>query len=106
MLVWQGQTIGVDVPCSGIRMGWTALFLALTGAGLSGLGWWRTGAVALAALGMAVLANAMRVIALFGVEALGWSEREGLHAGIGVMLFVVLTIGIMVGIWIIKPRPA
>ena len=106
MLVWQGQAIGVDVPCSGIRMGWTALFLALTGAGLSGLGWWRTGAATLAALGMAILANAMRVIALFGIEVLGLSGRAGLHSVIGVMLFLMLTIGIMAGIWMLKPRPA
>lgn len=106
MLVWQGQAIGVDVPCSGIRMGWTALFLALAGAGFYGLGWWRTGAAALVALGLAVLANALRVVALFGVVALGWSERAGLHAGIGVVLFVLLAAGLVAGLRLLKPRPA
>ncbi len=105
ILVWQGQAIGVDVPCSGIRMGWTALLLALTGAGLYGLGWWRTLAVALAALLMAILANALRVIVLFGAEALSWPERSGLHGGIGVMLFVMLTVGILAVIRMLKPRP-
>lgn len=104
MLAWQGQTIGVDVPCSGIRMGWTALFLALTGAGLSGLGWVRTGVAAIIAFGLAVLANALRVVALFGVEASGWSDRAGLHAGIGVMLFVMLAAGILACIIMLNPR--
>lgn len=106
VLAWQGQAIGVDVPCSGIRMGWTAVFLAFTGAGLSGLGWWRTCAVAFAAMVIAILANALRVVILFGVETIGWSERGGLHAGIGVILFVVVAAGVLAFVLILKPRPA
>ncbi len=94
MLIWQGETIGVDVPCSGIRMGWMGLYLGLAAAGLTELGWWRTLALLAAAGLLVVAANTFRVAGLFVVQALGFGDRPTLHAGIGVMLFLLVAIGI------------
>ena len=94
MLDWAGRSIGVDVPCSGIRMGWAGLYMALAGTGLAGLGWGRTLTAAAGAMILVVAANAVRVVVLFGLEAFGLGGRPVLHAGIGIMLFILLALGI------------
>jgi exosortase/archaeosortase family protein len=94
LLMLDGKGVGVDAACNGIRMGWAALFMALTLAGLSGLGWRRTAAAAAGALVLVVLVNALRVAILFSLDVFGLGGRPVLHAGIGVMLFIALAAGL------------
>jgi exosortase/archaeosortase family protein len=94
LLTVDGQGVGVDAACSGIRMGWAGLYLALTLAGLAGLGWRRTAAACAGAGILVLLLNAVRVAALFAVDAFGLGGHPVLHAGTGVMLFVFLAAGL------------
>ncbi|MES2300218.1 MAG: archaeosortase/exosortase family protein [Pseudomonadota bacterium] len=89
MLAWNGTLVAIDAPCSGVKMLWAGLYLALALAAVQGLNARRSAlALALAAI-VLVLANAMRAAALFYVEtgliALpGWA-----HQGAGLVSFVL-----------------
>lgn len=71
LLTLPGCPVWVDAPCSGIRMLWGGLWLALVLCGLGGLGWWRTAAAAGVAVVAVVAANGLRVT----------FEGEVLHEG-------------------------
>jgi exosortase/archaeosortase family protein len=105
LLNWSGRPVAVDAACSGLRMGWTALYLALAGAGLAGLGWGRSVVVVAGAAGLAVMVNALRVVVLFGIEAAGLGGRPFLHAGIGVAMFIALAVGVVGLLRLLKARP-
>ena len=106
LLTLNGNGVGVDAACSGIRMGWAALFLALALAGLSGLGWRRTAAAAAGALALILAVNALRVAALFGIDAFGLGGRPVLHAGVGVVLFLALAAAILAWVRRLGRRPS
>lgn len=106
LLTLNGSGVGVDAACSGIRMGWAALLLALALAGLSGLGWRRTAAAVAGALALVLAANALRVAALFGIDAFGLGGRPVLHAGAGVALFLALAAGILAWVRRLGRRPS
>lgn len=97
LLILEGQGVGVDAACNGIRMGWTALFLALFLCGLHRLGYGRTTLAVAGSLILVVLLNALRVAVLFGLDWFGL-ERPVLHTGVGVMLFVILAAAVVLGI--------
>lgn len=97
-LRWGSMLIAIDAPCSGVRMLWTGLFLALALAAV----WRLTPARTLAAVGLALIAvllgNVLRATALFFPEAgllhlPGWG-----HAGIGVVSFLLVAAGIAWGV--------
>jgi exosortase/archaeosortase family protein len=98
LLSMQGHGVGVDAACSGIQMGWSAVYLALALCGLAGLGWRRTAAAVAWAGVLVLVVNALRVAALFGVEIFGLGGRPLLHAGVGVMLFLALAAGAAGGV--------
>jgi exosortase/archaeosortase family protein len=87
-LVIGSETILVDAPCSGARMLWVGLFLAVTLACVLRLGAGRT--VWACALGVAVilLGNALRVCALTLVERGRLPGPPWLHEGVGVASFI------------------
>jgi len=93
-LRWSGGLVEVDVPCSGIRMLWAGLYLALTAACAYNAGWRRT-CVIVAAMAVAVIAgNALRTAGLFYLEAgllpIPQMASHALHAGAGLVVFAAI----------------
>ncbi len=83
------RLVMIDAPCSGVHMLWTALLLALCLAALGRLDRRRTALLVVAAVGVAVTANALRTAALFFPESGLLVLPPGSHTGIGVVTFVL-----------------
>ena len=90
-LQWQGQTVLVDLPCSGTRGLLLLLLLYVALAALTRPTWRRAGEGALLALAAATLGNSLRIVALaVGLvhhEALGGIDAlaEPWHSTIGLI---------------------
>ncbi len=85
-LRWGGHLVSVDPPCSGLRMLWMALFLVALLAWRREWGWRTTAQRGLEALALTVLANAVRVAALFLVAV--WHLPAWLHEPVGGVCFL------------------
>ena len=90
-LRWSGGLVEIDVPCSGIRMLWAGLYLALTAACMFNAGWRRTGAIVAAAVVAVIVGNAFRTAGLFYLEAgllpVPEAASQAVHAGAGLVVF-------------------
>jgi exosortase/archaeosortase family protein len=90
-LRWAGGLVEVDVPCSGIRMLWAGLYLALAAACMRNTGWLRTGATVAGAVVTVILGNALRTAGLFYLEAgmlpVPPVASDVVHAGAGLVVF-------------------
>ncbi|MBI2811744.1 MAG: archaeosortase/exosortase family protein [Candidatus Melainabacteria bacterium] len=85
--------VGIDPPCSGIKMLWVALYLSATCASLRGLRSPQTLKLLAISLPAAIVANALRVSSLFYVES-GIVPVSGVwhtlvHSGVGVAIFAL-----------------
>lgn len=89
-LAWNEKLVLVDAPCSGVRMIWGALLMALATAVLRGFGPVRTSVVVAAGLLAAVGANSLRAAALFFTEA-GLVALPGAHDAVGVLVFAAIS---------------
>jgi exosortase/archaeosortase family protein len=87
-LVIGPEVILVDVPCSGARMLWVGLFLAVTLAWLLKLGAARTLLACALAMGAILFGNALRVSALTFIEHRHLPGPSWLHEGVGVSSFI------------------
>lgn len=85
-LVFDGAVLGVDAPCSGIRMLWMSCFFGAVVAGMLDLRWWP--AITLVACSgiVALLANSLRATLLFFPEAELVHLPSWCHEGTGLML--------------------
>lgn len=90
LLDWQGQLISIDVPCSGVKMLWAAMYLTYTLAALYGFGILKTASAIGLALGMVVLGNAVRAAALFYTETGIVNLPPGAHTAIGLVVFAAV----------------
>ncbi|HKE94932.1 MAG TPA: archaeosortase/exosortase family protein [Povalibacter sp.] len=89
LLLWNGESIAIDAPCSGIRMLWTGAYLCLLLAAWMRLTACRTVALAVATLVIVVAANILRATSLFYVEA-GLVAAPGfVHAAVGLVMFLL-----------------
>ncbi len=90
-LRWSGGLVEVDVPCSGIRMLWAGLYLALAAACVYECRPWRTCAVMAAAVGAVIVGNALRTAAIFHLETgllpVAAGAADAVHAGAGLVVF-------------------
>jgi len=105
-ILWAGTPVWVDAPCSGIRMLWGGLWLALTAAGLLGLSWRRTGILLVLTVVVVTLANMLRVAALCLTSMAVLPPGEPLHTGMGVAVFAA---GALLIVWLVRmlaARPA
>lgn len=102
-LVWNGQTVGVDAPCSGIKMLWTGLLLILSLAALHRLNWPRTILAVISGIVLIVLGNALRATLLFTKEAGIVTLPDWTHEGIGLAVFAALVFGL--SWWFGRLRP-
>lgn len=89
-LVWQGEMVQFDAPCSGVSMLWAGLLLTFLGCILLRLPAARMLAATLATLALAVAGNALRAASLFYVEAgLIADAPAWWHDGIGLAAFAL-----------------
>ena len=87
VLLWQGDPILVDAPCSGIRMLWVGMAMFCIGAARAGLRWRPFLAGFAVAVAVIVAANSVRCALVF-VEEAGIAEvPEGWHTGVGLAVF-------------------
>lgn len=93
-LLWAGERVIVDAPCSGLHMAWSGAFVAATVGCWLKLPWsetvrlfrW-TGAIIFAA-------NLIRSMVLFMMGAGLWRLPSFAHEGIGLVLFAVAVVAI------------
>ena len=89
-LLWQGHTVLVDAPCSGVRMLWTGAALACVVALYRDAIGWRSLMTLLLLSGAAALfANVLRAAALFVLETRDAPVSELLHSGVGAATFAL-----------------
>jgi exosortase/archaeosortase family protein len=89
-LVWQGEMVQFDAPCSGVSMLWAGLLLTLLGCVLLRLSPTRMLIGLAAALALAIAGNALRAGSLFYVEAgLVADAPAWWHDGIGLAAFAL-----------------
>ena len=86
-LQWNGQTIAIDAPCSGVKMLWTGAYLSFALAAMMRLSDLRTFALVLLAAVVVIVANAFRAASLFYLEAGLIQAPEQLHDAIGLVMF-------------------
>jgi exosortase/archaeosortase family protein len=95
-LLWQGHTVLVDAPCSGVRMLWTAATLACVVAlHRASIGWRSLITLLLLAGVAALLANVLRAVALFVLETRDAPVPQLLHTGIGAATFALTAVSIV-----------
>jgi exosortase/archaeosortase family protein len=89
-LVWQGEMVQFDAPCSGVSMLWAGLLLTLLGCIILRLSAARMLTALAAAAALAVAGNALRAASLFYVEAgLIADAPAWWHDGIGLAAFAL-----------------
>jgi len=86
-LVWRGEMIQFDAPCSGVNMLWAGLLLTLMGCVLFRFGAIRVMVAVAISLVLAIATNVLRATSLFYVEAgfipqapASWHEAIGIAA--------------------------
>jgi len=98
-LVWRGEMIQFDAPCSGVNMLWAGLLLTLMGCVLFRFGAIRVMIAVAASLVLAIGCNVLRAASLFYVEAgLIPSAPSWWHEGIGLAAFVLSSV---VTLWLL-----
>jgi exosortase/archaeosortase family protein len=108
-LLWRGETVQFDAPCSGVNMLWAGLLLTLMGCVLLRLSAPKVAlAVALSVI-LVIAGNVLRAASLFYIEAGLVPDAPGWwHEGIGIAAFVLSS---AVTLWLLarlrhRPVPA
>ncbi len=86
-LQWNGQSIAIDAPCSGVKMLWTGAYLSFSLSAMMRLSAPRTVTLTLLTVVVVIIANAIRATSLFYVEAGIFEGPELLHDAIGLVMF-------------------
>ncbi len=95
-LRWADHLIAVDAPCSGIRMLWAAMYLALALACFRACSSRRTVAACAVALAAILAANVLRSTTLVHLEAAGRHVPGCVHEGVGIAAFALAAAAIVV----------
>ena len=90
-LIWRGEMVQFDAPCSGVNMLWAGLLLTLVACVLFRLSAPRTAVAATVCVAVTIVANALRAASLFYVEAgfLPWATPPWWHEGAGLVAFAM-----------------
>jgi len=98
-LVWHGEMVQFDAPCSGVNMLWAGLLLALMGCVLLRLPALKVMLAVGLSVTLAIAGNVLRAASLFYVEAGLLPDAPGWwHDGIGIMAF---TLSAAVTLWLL-----
>ena len=97
-LVWRGEMVQFDAPCSGVNMLWGGLLITLAACLILRLGVVKTTAAIVLSIVMTTFANVLRTTSLFYIEAGVISgAQDWWHEGIGLVAFA-LAAATMLGI--------
>ncbi len=91
-LLWKGNAVGVDPPCSGVEMLWVGLFLVAFFGAFRRYSPGRFIVVMAVGAGAIVGANCLRVAMLFIKESGMLNLPAWTHEGIGIVIFVALVL--------------
>lgn len=94
LLCWNGHAVGIDTPCSGIKMLWAGFYMTAI---MSCFFRWRQGRslfFCLITLVVVILGNTLRATALFYVEAGRIALPAWIHQGIGLCVFILIVLAI------------
>jgi exosortase/archaeosortase family protein len=92
-LIWRGEMIQFDAPCSGVNMLWAGLLLTLMGCVLFRFGALKVMIALALSLVLAIACNVLRAASLFYVEAgLIPQAPAWWHEGIGIAAFTLSAI--------------
>jgi exosortase len=95
-MTWQGKSVLVDAPCSGVRMLWAGAFLAcLLAAQRPSISWRGLAMVLMAVLPIALVANGIRAALLFILETRATPPSEMLHSSVGVATFILAGVSLL-----------
>jgi exosortase/archaeosortase family protein len=95
-LLWNGKTVLIDAPCSGVRMLWTGATLCGALALMRSAIAWRALIELLAcALPVLLLANTLRGAALFLLEIREVPPPAAVHDAVGIATFVLACAGLV-----------
>jgi exosortase/archaeosortase family protein len=89
-LRWGVELVAIDAPCSGVRMLWAGMFLALALSSFLRLSQWRTVALSVVAIAAVILGNVLRAASLFYVEAGILVIPSWCHEAVGTVAFLGL----------------
>lgn len=104
-MTWNGRSVLVDAPCSGVRMLWAGAFLAcLLVAQRASVTWRGTTLMLLLVLPIALATNAVRAALLFILETRSTPPSEFLHSLVGVFTFVLAGVSLLGAETLIRGR--
>ena len=87
-LIWHGEMVDFDAPCSGVNMLWAGLLLTLMGCLLFRLGAVKVAVAITLSVALSIGSNALRAASLFYVEAGLFAQAPAWwHEGIGLAAF-------------------
>jgi exosortase/archaeosortase family protein len=95
LLNWDGGSVSIDAPCSGIKMMWFGFYLCLTLACVYRMRLARLLALSLMTLGIIIAANILRATALFYIESGLIPMPAWAHDGVGMVTFIAAAIAIL-----------
>ncbi|MDY6947194.1 MAG: archaeosortase/exosortase family protein [Pseudomonadota bacterium] len=93
-LVWDGRSVAIDAPCSGVKMLWAGAYLSFALSAMMRLSARRTVVLALLSVVVVIVANAIRATSLFYVEAGIFQGPELLHEAIGLVMFAFAAVAL------------
>jgi exosortase/archaeosortase family protein len=107
LLVWRGELVAIDAPCSGIKMLWSALFLHFSLSTFRGLGNARILLGYSGTVLMVFMGNVLRTTLLFFTESGIVRLGEWAHVAIGLLSFFMVCVGIVaMHRWLLKIQPS
>jgi exosortase/archaeosortase family protein len=92
LLNWRDHAVFIDAPCSGIKMLWAGMLLALALSALRGLGPGRTLGLAVVAFGAVVAGNILRTTSLFFLETGVVRGPAWAHSAVGIATFAAVAV--------------
>ncbi|MCB0344805.1 MAG: archaeosortase/exosortase family protein [Bdellovibrionales bacterium] len=97
LLLWAGELVSVDAPCSGIKMLWTGMFLNFTIACANDLGMRSTWLSYVFAAICVFIGNVVRASILFFPEAGIFEAPQWFHSAAGIAVFAFVAGAILQG---------
>lgn len=95
MLNWCGHLVSIDAPCSGVKMLWAGLYLALTLVCFFELNLLKSALVVFMAIFVIMISNILRTTSLFFIEAKILSLPLWSHTMLGLTMFGFASIAIV-----------
>ncbi|MBN2381822.1 archaeosortase/exosortase family protein [bacterium] len=89
---YAGSLIEIDAPCSGINMLWVGFYLLFTLTMLYRIAFMRTMLLSFCVFLLLIFGNVIRIANLFYIHFAGFQEKDWLHYGIGVVLFLFISL--------------